>query len=860
MSASNTNPRIKRLDEVTVNRIAAGEIIHRPANALKELLENSLDAGSTAIQIILKEGGLKLLQIQDNGHGINKDDLSIVCERFTTSKLSKYEDLNKIATYGFRGEALASISHIAHLSITTRTVDSFCSWRACYSDGKLVSAKPGGSVDPKPCAGNVGTLISAEDLFHNVPIRRKSLNNTNEEYNRVLEVVQRYAIHNNNVSFTCKKQNAQISDLQTPSSASKLDNIRTVFGNTVARELLEFTVDSARWEFKASGYISNANFNMKKFHLLLFINHRLVENHNIKKSLEALYSKYLPKRTHPFAYISLEIKPQNLDVNVHPTKRIVQFLHEDSIIEVLCDAADSLLAEANNSRTTLNVGVPTFSNDLASQSSLGKALGVNQPVLSACSETVPTLTTPSKPQESKRPPEHKFVRTDNRVRTLDEYIQHTPSGILESAGSSQKASEFGDDVPLSHDLALSFSKRPKLNPTSNSGAAYRSDTALTEADSHLNKCTTVEVQDSIESASDDAFENTPLIQLQQDKKVKQSFSTSSNSNALISSSFDIAASKINLSGSTDKVDRTRTDAAGNDETDMSITSQKEVPIPDRQFVDVRLTSVLELRNEVIETEHKSVTELFHEHTFVGCVNDTLALIQHHTKLYLINYQEISRELFYQLVLRGFSNFGSIHLDTPLSLTELALIALDEGDCWDDSMLSKSDIAANVADTLCLQREMLQEYFSIGISLDGCLVSLPVLMRGEYLPNLDYLPEFILRLGGHVSWDAEKACFKSIAEEISVFYSVKAPFVDQQADHSKSTLDNKTEHDAPVVHTLTAMFHSSTDSHMVQHRHMIEHVLFPAIKRYLIGTKRFLNEKLLSQIADLPDLYRIFERC
>ncbi|EGF81928.1 hypothetical protein BATDEDRAFT_33018 [Batrachochytrium dendrobatidis JAM81] len=664
MSASNTNPRIKRLDEVTVNRIAAGEIIHRPANALKELLENSLDAGSTAIQIILKEGGLKLLQIQDNGHGINKDDLSIVCERFTTSKLSKYEDLNKIATYGFRGEALASISHIAHLSITTRTVDSFCSWRACYSDGKLVSAKPGGSVDPKPCAGNVGTLISAEDLFHNVPIRRKSLNNTNEEYNRVLEVVQRYAIHNNNVSFTCKKQNAQISDLQTPSSASKLDNIRTVFGNTVARELLEFTVDSARWEFKASGYISNANFNMKKFHLLLFINHRLVENHNIKKSLEALYSKYLPKRTHPFAYISLEIKPQNLDVNVHPTKRIVQFLHEDSIIEVLCDAADSLLAEANNSRVYYMQA------------------------------------------KSKRPPEHKFVRTDNRVRTLDEYIQHTPSG------------------------------------------------------------------------------------------------------------------------STDKVDRTRTDAAGNDETDMSITSQKEVPIPDRQFVDVRLTSVLELRNEVIETEHKSVTELFHEHTFVGCVNDTLALIQHHTKL---------RELFYQLVLRGFSNFGSIHLDTPLSLTELALIALDEGDCWDDSMLSKSDIAANVADTLCLQREMLQEYFSIGISLDGCLVSLPVLMRGEYLPNLDYLPEFILRLGGHVSWDAEKACFKSIAEEISVFYSVKAPFVDQQADHSKN-------------------------SHMVQHRHMIEHVLFPAIKRYLIGTKRFLNEKLLSQIADLPDLYRIFERC
>lgn len=166
-----------------VNKIAAGEIIVAPVHALKELIENAVDAGSTSLEILAKDGGLKLLQITDNGHGINvsqkpwhaavrsrplttdqRDDMPILCERFTTSKLKTFEDLTTIGTYGFRGEALASISHIAHLTITTKTADSSCAWRAHYADGRLVPPKPGQSADPKPTAGRGGTQITASLL------------------------------------------------------------------------------------------------------------------------------------------------------------------------------------------------------------------------------------------------------------------------------------------------------------------------------------------------------------------------------------------------------------------------------------------------------------------------------------------------------------------------------------------------------------------------------------------------------------------------------------------------------------------------------------------------------------------------
>lgn len=331
---------IRKLSEEVVNRIAAGEIVQRPANALKELIENSLDAKSTNIIITVKSGGLKFLQ--DNGTGIRNEDLGIVCERFTTSKLRKYEDLQEISTYGFRGEALASISHIAHLTILTKTAQDKCAYKASYENGKLK-----GPI--KACAGNNGTQITVEDLFYNVVARKGALRSPTEEYTRLMEVVGGYAIHNSQVGFTLKKF-SENTDLKTAMKSSVIENVRIIYGNTIARELIEVEILDANLKLSIHGYITNVNYSNKKGILLLFINHRLVDSQAIRKAVDSVYSTYLPKNSHAFVYLSIELDPKNVDVNVHPTKHEVQFLYEEQIVEKIKTCIETKLLGCSSTR------------------------------------------------------------------------------------------------------------------------------------------------------------------------------------------------------------------------------------------------------------------------------------------------------------------------------------------------------------------------------------------------------------------------------------------------------------------------------------------------------------------------------
>jgi len=679
---------ICRLDETVVNRIAAGEVIQRPANAIKEMLENSLDAKSSSIQVTIKEGGLKLIQIQDNGTGIRKEDLDIVCERFTTSKLQKFEDLNSISTYGFRGEALASISHVAHVSITTRTADSKCAFKLTYLDGKPKEA-------PKPCAGNQGTLIVVEDLFYNIPVRRKAMRTASEEYGKIMEVVSRYAVHNSGKAFTLKKFGDNSADVRTSVGASVVDNIKAIFGAAIAREVIEVQCKDDRLKFELDGYVTNANYSSKKLVVLLFINHRLVESSLLKKAIEAVYESYLPRNAHPFLYLSLQISPQNIDVNVHPTKHEVHFLHEEAILEKIQQTIESKLLGANTSRT------------FYTQTLLPHAVEVRQ------KEKEDGASKDGGGEV--RVYQHNTVRTDSKEQKLDVFFKQNNKLVDQSSEKEQGT-------------------RPHKHVVTD--------------------------------------KSTPR--------------TAGNS------------------------PRTR---------------------------EVKLKSVLNLQDDIKKQSHAGLKEIFQDFSFVGCVSRQHALLQHQTKLYLINTTKLSEELFYQVLLQDFGNFGILKLSTPAPVYDLAMLALDSSESgWTPNDGPKEDLATYIVKFLKSKAELLLDYFCIQIDENGNLCSIPLLLD-KYIPALEGLPVFLLRLSTEVEWETERECFESISRETSLLYSFKKDAaLDDLPDGSEDTKE-------------------CTDW-----KWTVEHVLFPAFRNHLQPPEHFKNDASILQVANLPDLYKVFERC
>ncbi|KAH7833211.1 hypothetical protein Vadar_004148 [Vaccinium darrowii] len=405
-------PKIQRLDESVVNRIAAGEVIQRPVSAVKELIENSLDAGSTSINVVVKDGGLKLIQVSDDGHGIRFEDLPILCERHTTSKLSKFEDLQSIQSMGFRGEALASMTYVGHVTVTTITKGQLHGYRVSYRDGVM-------EHEPKACAAVKGTQIMIENLFYNMTARRKTLQNSADDYPKIVDLLSRFAIHHINVSFSCRKHGAARADVHSVATASRLDAIRSVYGVSVARNLMTIEAsddDPSSSVFKMDGFISNSNYIAKKITMVLFINGRLVDCSSLKRAIEIVYAATLPKASKPFIYMSVMLPPAHVDVNVHPTKREVSLLNQEIIIEKIQSAVESKLRNSNESRT--------FQEQVVDLSPSSPTVSIKDP------QTKPSASG----MKSQKVPVHKMVRTDSLdpAGRMHAYLQVNPSSHQEN--------------------------------------------------------------------------------------------------------------------------------------------------------------------------------------------------------------------------------------------------------------------------------------------------------------------------------------------------------------------------------------------------------------------------------------------
>tara|TARA_Y100000310_G_scaffold340082_1_gene434717 strand:+ start:182 stop:1831 length:1650 start_codon:yes stop_codon:yes gene_type:complete len=320
---------IRVLDEALVNKIAAGEVIEKPMNVVKELIENSLDAGADNISIEYSE---KLIKVEDNGKGMSRGDLLLCVKRHATSKILTFTDLKSVQSLGFRGEAMSSIAAVSDLSITSKEKESL--------EGNFVKVEFGFLKDNKTVGCSSGTKVEVRDLFHNTPVRRKFLDQ--KEGERVLEMVMRFALGNEGVRFKLVKDDKVLIDIP---KSSLLDRVVGLYGTGFVKDLVE--VNHEKDGIRVFGYVSKPSLlrrdrSMQSF----FVNSRLVESSEISKGLYDAYKSLLFVQKHPVVVLKLEVS--GVDVNIHPTKQEIRFEHPRKVQEVVFDSIRSVFKEESD--------------------------------------------------------------------------------------------------------------------------------------------------------------------------------------------------------------------------------------------------------------------------------------------------------------------------------------------------------------------------------------------------------------------------------------------------------------------------------------------------------------------------------
>ena len=328
------------LDEQTINKIAAGEVVDRPASIVKELVENSIDAKATAISIEIGKGGISYIKITDNGTGFKSDDIELAFERHATSKIRKEEDLAKITSMGFRGEALASVAAISKITLVTKNVDENVGTRVRVEAGNIVSKEVAPAVN--------GTKIEIFDVFYNVPARFKFLKKDYTEAGYIEDVVTRIALANPQISFRYINNGKNI--IQTSGTGNLHDTIYDIFGKEIYDAVVD--IDYEINDMKVFGMIGLPSISRStRMHQYTYINNRYIKDKTISTAIDKACEQKFAVNKHPFIVCNVYMNPASIDVNVHPAKLEVKFADESKVFDVVYHAVRSAL-EKNNRETS----------------------------------------------------------------------------------------------------------------------------------------------------------------------------------------------------------------------------------------------------------------------------------------------------------------------------------------------------------------------------------------------------------------------------------------------------------------------------------------------------------------------------
>lgn len=327
------------LDDLTINKIAAGEVIERPANVVKELIENSLDAGATSISVDIENGGITYIRITDNGKGIAPDDVEIAFERHATSKIRNASDLIKVSTMGFRGEALASIAAIAKVEMVTRTKDNELGTRIMVEGGKVVSLEE--------CGAPIGTSITIKQLFFNTPVRYKFLKKDFTEGGYIEDAVSRIALVNPNVSFKMTNNKKEI--IRTSGNGDVPAVVYNIFGKDIAQNLID--VDYEYEGIKVTGVAGKPEIaRSNRVNQLFYINGRYIKDKILSAATEEAYRTLIPHGKYGFCILNVHMNPELVDVNVHPAKLEVRFSEEGKVFKAVNGALRTALLKQDITR------------------------------------------------------------------------------------------------------------------------------------------------------------------------------------------------------------------------------------------------------------------------------------------------------------------------------------------------------------------------------------------------------------------------------------------------------------------------------------------------------------------------------